>query len=306
MMIVAVSPYHLTSREPPAMASLLLAGRVVTFVPGPAEATLDAVAGAAARQPLFHSFMESWRWTIPLWREGVIVSGLEGEDAGEDIRAARRAMQEGEGDLAPLRALAGEDPFEGDERHLAVIARDVLRGGPDPGVSVPVAAGLDAFACRHGLVVARADPSSVAQRCEREMGRGHYAVALPVLLQASAARLLMAREVLSDSLAVLRGALGGGFETPEPVRAAAQRYGADFERARPFLLAPEEDDELPRVVEGAVTLSAMELPLDAVLRSSAAAALETAGMRARGSGVVADASMVRTMLVKALGRRGTA
>ena len=34
-MLIAVSPYHMTTREPAAMAALLLASRVVTILPTP-------------------------------------------------------------------------------------------------------------------------------------------------------------------------------------------------------------------------------------------------------------------------------
>lgn len=308
-MIVAVSPYHLTTREPPAMASILLATSIITFVPGPgglgggAGVTKEAVVGAAARQWSFHEFMESWRWSIPLWQAGVIRAGFEGDDAAEDIRRARREMEAGEGELAPLRPLLGEDPFEDDERRLGFVARDLLRGGPDPGVSIPVAAGIDAFAARHGFRVARGEPVSMAQREERMLARAEFSIAVPVLLQGGAARLIEARGALREVLEPLRAAMESG---AEDLRDAAADYSRAFERIRGDLLSPQDDDDDPRIIEGVVTISGVELPAGAVLRSSAVAAARSfSASRARRSALpgLTRGAPVRAIIVKAIGRR---
>lgn len=74
-MNVVVSPYHLTTREAPAMASLLLAERVVTLLPASLESdSVHAAKRAAERSPWYTRFMETWGWTAPLWDEGVISS----------------------------------------------------------------------------------------------------------------------------------------------------------------------------------------------------------------------------------------
>ena len=79
-MHVAVSPYHLTTREPPAMAALLLAGAVITMVPAPPSARRgltvdrDAARGAAGEAPGYADLLESWRWAAELFRERVAVS----------------------------------------------------------------------------------------------------------------------------------------------------------------------------------------------------------------------------------------
>jgi hypothetical protein len=52
------------------------------------------------------------------------------------------------------------------------VAADLLKGGPDPAITVPLAAGIDQFAMRHGAAVARSSPFSIARRQRRRWGTG--------------------------------------------------------------------------------------------------------------------------------------
>jgi hypothetical protein len=101
---------------------------------------------------------------------------------------------------------------------------------------------------------------------------------IPVLLQASAERMLEAREELESELAALRDAIneevmsrparrvrGGSERLAEAVAA----YSDAFERKRESLTEPDEDGI--RVIEGAVSVTGLMLPGDAVLTSSLAA-----------------------------------
>src|SRR5207247_1520639 len=99
------------------------------------------------------------------WREGVI-SSLEGDqDAMADVRAACLRLAEDPG-LERVRSFLHERFFDGQAgaggggpglsaRSLDLLCGDVLKGGPDPGVSVPIAAGLDRLSARHHLVSVR-------------------------------------------------------------------------------------------------------------------------------------------------------
>jgi hypothetical protein len=60
-MLIVASPYHLTTREPAAMAALLLARQVVTLLPTPLEgAGSSREAMAAARcVPTYRALVES-------------------------------------------------------------------------------------------------------------------------------------------------------------------------------------------------------------------------------------------------------
>lgn len=320
-MRMAVSPYHLTTREPAAMAALLLADRVATLLPTPtAGAARDDLRRAASRVPAFVRIMESWSWSVPLWQAGVIARAIEGHDATPDVRHAYQRVHR-EPDLAPLRALMRAELFEGEDVYLEALSRDVLRAGPDPGITVPVAAGLDAFAARVGGVVARSDPSSVVQRAEATLGSRVLTVALPVLLQASGRRVVHARAILAEVLDPLREALARAMLAHDDARAdaiadlavAAREYAVAFAEARDELTAgPDDTDEdHVRVVEGTVALTGLLLPADAVFRASIAALRTMAPAAARPRpgterpapvDALAPGRPTATLLVRVMGR----
>ncbi len=275
-MVIVVSPYHITTREAPAVAAMLLADRVVTMMPAPEDGPRrERVENIAGRVPRYLRFLESWRWTVPLWEAGVLGSALEGVDASEDVRTVNRRVAADERFTA-LRPLMRPDLFDDEDGYLDAVATDLLKGGPDPAISVPVAAAMDRFALRHSLVSARSEALSVAQRAEERLGSPVFAIAAPVLLRTGAARILAARELLEPELAGLRSAMdrritenGGG--DPRPLKEAAGAYAAAFERGRAEIEGPVDDDEEGRVVCGVAAVSAVRLPIDAVLESSVAA-----------------------------------
>lgn len=325
-MLMAVSPYHITTREPAAAAALLLARGVVTVLPAPFTgadgAQRDQVKAAAASVPRYLEFMNSWRWSMPLWEAGVIGPGLHGEDAAADVRAICETIDADER-LSRLRMLMRRELWESEEGYLEAVARDLLKGGPDPGITVPVAAGIDRFATRHGLAVARSSPSSVVQRAEAKLGERVFACAVPVLLQASGEKLLEARELLSEELEELRDAMeelaeidpataNGELDSARGVLSAAARsYSEAFEAHREQLIQVDDPEEL-HVVAGVVSLTGMMLPSDAVLTSSMTAmkaispALGPGPVRATNLPAVIDAVPLRflTIVVKVVGKAG--
>lgn len=324
-MLIAVSPYHITTREPAAVAAFLLARRVVTLLPAPfgtgPTAQRDQVEAAAASVPRYLEFMNSWRWTIPLWEAGVVGPGLDGEDAVRDVRAVCESIEADER-LSRLRVFMRPELWETEEGYLEAVARDLLKGGPDPGITVPLAAGLDRFATRHGLAVARSSPTSVVQRAEARLGERIFACAVPVLLQASGEKLLEAREVLEPELDDLRdvmedvaeldpGTANGELDVARGELAqAARAYAVAFEEHRDVLMRVEDQDEL-HVVTGMVSVTGMMLPSDAVLTSSMTAlkaispALGPAPVRATNLPATLEAAHgVRflTLVVKVVGK----
>lgn len=321
-MDIAVSPYHLTTREPPAMAALLLGRRVLTLAPAPANvrdrstrddprATADAAAHAALLAPAYADVMRSWEWSRPLWKAGVLAPAVPFGAGGDDALAIARRIAVDPA-YAPLRALMRHDVLADDITYLEAVARDLLKGGPDPALVIPLVAAIDRLAARLDVPVARAHPTSVAQREEAQLGVPCPPAILPVLLQATADRVLHAREVLADVLAAFHEALDeGDFTTALP--AAAARLHTEFESRRADILDGARDDEV-RAVEGCVRITPMVLPPDAVLRSSLAAlGVLTRGPRDPGpaatstssSAIItidpADALPVRTWIVKVVG-----
>lgn len=258
------------------MAALLLADRVVTLMPGIHAADGSPRGAHAVRQsPRYVAFMDSWRWSMPLWKSGVIVSDVGGDRGGPDVRAACDRV-EAHAELAPLRVFMKPGFAQDHVRFLDAAARDVLKGGPDPAFSVPMAAGLDRFACRHGLIVARADATSLSQKAEAALAVPIASVAVPFLSQAGGESLTRARDTLAAPLAALRRAVDAAAESDRPaprsaLAPAAADYARAFDASLPDLSSAGDADDI-RLVPALAMLSFVRLPCDAALRSSAAAA----------------------------------
>jgi hypothetical protein len=259
LMRIVVSPYHLTTREPAAMAALLLAREVVTLLPAPLDGSgsSSSALAAARRVPTYRAFVESWAWTQPLWQSGLLTSNIEGDSPAHDMFDVGQKIAAEEA-LGPLRQFTHEEFYDDERRYLGALAADLLKGGPDPGISVPLAAGLDRFGARHGMTIARSAPVSLAQKAEATLATQSSSAVVPILLQASAQRILHAREVLADALENLWDA--------QPLD-GLRIFADTFARRREEVLEDCRNDEI-RVVEGAANITLMTLPGDAVLRSS--------------------------------------
>lgn len=306
-----LSPYHLATREPPAMAGLLLARRAVTLVPAPIGAGSRAdLERAAARIPRYLELVERLSWTKSLFVGGVVATHVGGDDALMDVRSIWGRIEH-EDEWSPLRSWMRWSLTEEAEPFLEALCNDMLRGGPDPGISVPVAAGADHYAGRFGLIVARSHPTSLAQRAEGAFARTIVSWSMPAFLQADSERILHARDVMATELDALRVAVecaGAGHGGVGDVRAAARSYGEGFQERESELTAGADEDEV-RPVAGAVSLSLVAMPRDVALRSSADAAAAVGGARerkahaARGSGERRETEVL-SLVVKVLGRDG--
>ncbi len=261
------------------MAALLLAERVVTFIPSPLSGSDNESLGRAVElSPSYLRFMDSWRWSMPLWESGVVSAAFRNADASGDIRHVCSALTSDDR-FTPLRALMHEDLFEDEKRYLDAVSHDLLKGGPDPGVSLPVSAALDRFGCRNSLVVMRAHPTSVAQRAEEKLSKRLFTIAIPAVVQADAARLAIYRKELSEPLADLRKAISEAAresyrdveepldrETLAEIDHASRAYAMEFDALREDMATDARDDEV-RLIDATVTLSMTAAPVDAVLRS---------------------------------------
>jgi hypothetical protein len=304
-MNVVVSPYHLTTREPAAVVPLLLADQVVTLMPAPFRTIMpDDLRLAAESMPRYRKFVESWQWTQALWESGAIVPAHEGADALGEVRRVLDVLTGGGFDeLAPLMR---PGLFDDEKEYLDAVAGDVLKGGPDPGICVPLTAGLDRFAVRHGLMVARGPATSVAQKAEEAMGRRVFAFSIPMLSQASGELMSDVRADAEEMLEELRGAVSeaaawgveaqgtetGGeraIELAEGVSEAARSVSGELgDLVHTAVEACDRYDI--RAIAGVATVTGVVLPVDAVLRSSARAARAMIGERAQ-RGAVADGNL---------------
>jgi hypothetical protein len=294
------------------MVSLLVARRAVTLVPAPpGAASREDLERAALVVPRYRELMDRLSWARPLFEGAVAASHVGGEDALGDVRRMWGRI-ESEDDWTPLRAWMRWSLAEEPEPLLDALCLDMLRGGPDPGISVPVAAGVDQFAGRFGLIVARSHPKSLAQRAEGAFARTLASWSMPAYIQADAARLLHARDVLAEELDALRVAVecvAAGHGSVADVRSAARAYGERFAEHESDLLADADDEVRP--IAGAVSLSVVAMPADVALRSSADAAAAVGGARARKAhkpgdlgGAAHGSGEVLSLVVKVMGRDG--
>ena len=315
-MNIVVSPYHLTTREPPAMAALLLADKVITLLPASLEDPSAAASKRIAeRSPWYSRFMESWSWTMPLWEAGVLSSTCDNDDVASEMREVAQRLCQDEAYL-PLRPLLREQLYESDHTYLSSLGADLVKGGPDPGITVPLSAGLDRFARRHSCFVARALPVSVVQKAEASLAHPLFAAAVPVFMQASADHILLARDLLEPQLHRLREQINrfstGNIEPGDASAAlstAARDYAQAFDdHARD--LRGDADDEV-RAVAGSVVINAVSMPADVVLQSSLVA-LEKLGSPRPGRVPhtaatlslpvrAADAGSVVSLIIKPMG-----
>lgn len=307
-LILALSPYHLATREPPAMLALILGSRIVTLMPHPGGergATREEVKAAVDASPRYLRLMESWRWSGPLWQTGVISSGLDGEELASELPAVYDDIDRAES-LAPLRPLTRatiQRAAESPAKSLDFLAADVLKGGPDPGINIPISAALDRFASRHNLTVVRgfggsggsgggggatsniAAPS-LAQRAEARLATRIFSFAMPVLLRAGGGRIAVLRDDLSKPIDALRAAIASIAEsaragTPaddsklkphlESLTLAASNYAKSFTQWSDTGGASGDDENRERIVSGYVSVLGQTLPADAVLRAGRAA-----------------------------------
>src|SRR5205807_856001 len=105
MLTLALNPYHLATREAPAMLALTLGDRVITLLPQPEQgATRAAVRAAVDECPHYLRLMESWRWSSPLWDAGVVTAGVNGERASAELAGVYRSIAQEES-LTMLRPL---------------------------------------------------------------------------------------------------------------------------------------------------------------------------------------------------------
>lgn len=296
-MILCLSPYHLTTREPAAMAALLLGQVVITAVPTPDAVPSQGGLDEAARVPRYRELMDAWSWSLPLWHAGILSSSYAGADPMHDVRACRDSIvavpqMTPFHDMLPCRS----DPEPA--AALARFARDILSGGPDPSLALPVAMGLDRFAARFGLIALRSEAASIAARVEHDSIRALARVALPVLVRCGARRIIAARAELEDALDPLRDALISGGSTA--IRRAAAAYAQDFDAQRSELVRPIDPDEPPPVV-GCVSLTLGETRDDVVLTAGARVAADVLNGEAPDlpSG---DGAIVRTLIVRPMGR----
>lgn len=283
------------------MAAMLLAGRALTYLPRslePAGASRDAAIGS----PGFRRVMSAVAWATPMIESGVLATSMDGEDAAGDFADARQRIEDDPG-LAPLRRFVETRPDPDPGRAVERLARDLTRSGPDPSISVPLAAALDAMAERHAYAVVRVDGPSLAQRAERAREHTLFACSVPVLVQASTERVLETRRRLERELDEFRRAIESctdGLGDEGLVREAGAAYADAYDRERPHIERLEDDPDDPLTRSAEIVLTGVAHTPDHALSCSALAARRVSK---RGTlGEAGQSLTARSIIVRLIGR----
>ena len=307
-LILAVSPYHLATRELTAAVALTLADRAATLVPEPAEGHgRDDIRRAIERVPRLLRVLEAWRWSGPLWRSGVIAGEAETE---RPFAAMGPVSEQIAADPALVRLGGAKPPpaQSGDEadRWLDSFCSDLLRGGPDPSLSTLTTAAMDHFAAAHGLVSIRGSTDSIAQRAELKLMHKVFSIAIPVMSRAAGSRILELRASLRDELRELRSAISAAWNAKDTTGSApsaklaeaAAAYTEAFELW--FARAARDDENAERTMRAFVSLTGAFLPADSALVCARAAIRGVARAAGKPTAPSERASAVKAPPVRVL------
>jgi hypothetical protein len=310
-MQAVVSPYHLTSRDSAAMAALLLADEVITLLPTPPSPPTGAVRSgtspaqtepgdpggetreglttALAACPRFGRVLRSWLELAPLFEAGVVRTLVGRHDAMHDVRGAAARIDH-QRELESLRPFVHDETLGGSMDGLDALCADLLKGGPDPGIALPVIAGLDALALRHRLVAVRAgagggggtgrgggggvEGGSLTQQVEARLGRTVASFGVPIIAAGSGRTIMNLRQGMATELARLGTAIDeawsggtGSAALGTSLRAAAGEVTRAFRRHAPQVIS-RDDDLGRRVTEVFVSVQLRLLPADAAYRAA--------------------------------------
>ncbi|MFM9957341.1 MAG: hypothetical protein ACKVZJ_04650 [Phycisphaerales bacterium] len=292
---LVLSPYDLTARSAAAVGACLLGDRVLTLMPAPesANASTNTTALAHRNSPAFARLSEAWAWSGPLWRAGVITTGMDGPAVTAALNAARKGIDRDPSMLALTSLMSRTDPGGsgegGESKRFDAICRDLVTGGINPAVTVPLGAAVDNFAAAHALTLVRGTPRSMVGRLEKAGERIVFRLSVLTAVEADASDLVQLRAALSESAAPFRAAVTRLLDhTRGRARAAdlADALGsADAHRAA-FESALEDRAERLRA---ASSFSGQRLKIARVTLTGACQDSGTTVMAARRAAVVLEA-----------------
>lgn len=292
---MVLSPYELSTRSGAAMAAFLLAdgpgaGGITTLLPGPfGDATPARAREAAAATPQYQRLIDAWRWTGPLWRSSLLRPGDGDASPLDEARLLCRRV-EADPELEPLRSLLSAELLADEAAYLEAVSRDLLRGGGDPAISVPVEAGMAMYAARRGVPFVRAQSAGATRRVSATATSApRLRVTMQVPTRGEGDELLVIREAMASSLAPVRGALRTALASM--VEGVPDRAAADDAARAADAFACEFGGAISRggalsrggldatlLQPAMVTITASRGPADADLRSAARALRTLRGM----------------------------
>ncbi|MBL8747330.1 MAG: hypothetical protein JNK58_13375 [Phycisphaerae bacterium] len=238
-MRVLLSPYEIGSASPAAAAAMLLArddAGVLAVQPSPFESG----GGERARElsmeaPSFGRLIEAQRWAGPLWRGGLIRAAETGRALAEMIETSRAELR-ADPSLSPVRNVIANREPENEASFIESLSRDLLRGGSDPAVSLPLVSVTERLAARAEAALVCGEAAGMIWKPRVGSGAG-LSFSIPVPIGANGAALLEWRDALAKPLSVLRESLGGAVRLAlggrlngqaTAVRLAAESFARDF------------------------------------------------------------------------------
>lgn len=202
-----ISPYDLSARSGAAVAACWLGDRVATLMPAPGrDQPRDPSALARHGSPAFERLAESWRWSAPLWQAGVVVPGMDGESVSAALAREAESIARDPA-MTPLKHLMDRSTSGDESRFFDSVCRDLVIGGSNPAVTVPMTSAVEGFASAHGLTLVRETPKSLMGRIERSGSRPVFRFSMLTVVQADASDLIELRQSASESLGPIRAAM---------------------------------------------------------------------------------------------------
>lgn len=283
-----VSPYEFHARSVGVYAALTLARRVLTALP--TDGAGDTSALRPDDLPRTIATAEAWSWSGSLWREGVLTPAFDGAGPLDDVGGVCDEIEAIDA-WAPIRPMIAPRLFDDTRARLEAISRDLIHGGVNPGVSIPVSCGVARFASRTGALMFRSPASSTVMKLEARSTTIGARCAVPVLDGVDARTLLTLRSTLEATLEPLRDAMDETVATlrsagvteddlrgveREVLMPAADAYAEEFEAHR-RVLCERADDEGSRYRVRSLTLGFGASDPDGVLRASVLAAQSMRG-----------------------------
>ncbi len=203
---LVISPYDISARSAAAVSACWLGDRVVTLLPAPSRPGDGGGAPAVRASPAMARLAESWDWSAALWKAGVLVAGA-GADAVSEAVLRELGTMRADPRMAPLRLLLDRAEPAESEKWFDSVCRDLVLGGSNPAVSVPLASAMENFASGHDLAMFRLQVSSLVGRLERASSKAVFRFTALTLIEADAGDLVMLRSAMSESLGALRVAI---------------------------------------------------------------------------------------------------
>lgn len=290
-MRLTLSPYDLTHRAPGVMAALLVADAAATIVPVARAWTSGDPEAAVEESPALGRVFEAWRWAAPLWGAGVLgPMDAAGRSSVELVRSAAEEVADAR--THPVLArLAGRKDVHDLTRLAEDLCLDIVRGGRNPGLTVPVGAALERFAAESGWPVVLCPTGTMVGGIEHKLAMPIAGLDLPAPVGAGGEALVVVRERMADVLesvraawAELMGAIRGGGTSADIAEIERQALGPAGEAVCAAAAELADPGARGRASEWTmVRWTVAALPANAMVRAAEIAAGQVSGA-ARGEG----------------------